>query len=102
MIALLLVVALFLFLTFVGQAVISLLRPRLGVLWSWFIAPMAGLALLLSRPVGEAGEYVELKRTGEILRVIEAFLRHHFHRFQGLRSLELLRTLQGPGSSEAA
>ena len=47
MIALLLVVALFLFLTFVGQAVISLLRPRLGVLWSWFIAPMTGLALLL-------------------------------------------------------
>jgi hypothetical protein len=48
MIALLLVVALFLFLTFVGQAVISLLRPRLGVLWSWFIAPMTGLALLLA------------------------------------------------------
>jgi DNA repair protein RecO (recombination protein O) len=63
---------------------------------------LAGLSLLLSRPVGEAGDYVEVKRTGEILRVIEAFLRHHFHRFQGLRSLELLRALQGPGSSEAA
>ena len=63
---------------------------------------LAGLALLLSRPVGEAGDYLEVKRTGEILRVIEAFLRHHFHRFQGLRSLELLRALQGPGSSEAA
>ncbi len=47
MIPLLLVVALFLFLTFVGQAVISLLRLRLGVLWSWFMAPMTGLALLL-------------------------------------------------------
>jgi DNA repair protein RecO (recombination protein O) len=52
--------------------------------------------------VGEAGEYLEVEHTGEILRVIDAFLRHHFHRFQGLRSLELLRALQGPGSSEAA
>jgi len=63
---------------------------------------LAGLALLLSRPVREAGDYLEVKRAGEILRVIDAFLRHHFHRFQGLRSLELLRALQGPGSSEAA
>jgi len=47
MIALLLVVALFVFLTFVGMAVISLLRLRQGVLWSWFLAPMTGLALLL-------------------------------------------------------
>ncbi len=63
---------------------------------------LAGLSLLLSRPVREAGEYVEVKRAGEILRVIEVFLKHHFTRFQGLRSLELLRALQGPGSSEAA
>jgi DNA repair protein RecO (recombination protein O) len=63
---------------------------------------LAGLSLLLSRPVREAGEYVEVRRAGEILRVIEAFLRNHFHRFQGLRSLELLRALHGPGSSEAA
>jgi DNA repair protein RecO (recombination protein O) len=63
---------------------------------------LAGLSLLLSRPVREAGDYLELKRAGEILRVIETFLRHHFQRFQGLRSLELLRALQGPGSSEAA
>ena len=63
---------------------------------------LAGLSLLLSRPVREAGEYVEVKRAGEILRVIEVFLKNHFHRFQGLRSLELLRALQGPGSSEAA
>ena len=48
MIALLLVVALFFFLTFVGQAVISLLRLRQGVLWSWFLAPMTGLAVLLA------------------------------------------------------
>jgi len=47
MIPLLLVVVLFLYLTFVGQAVISLLRMRQGVLWSWFLAPMTGLALLL-------------------------------------------------------
>lgn len=47
MTALLLVIALFLFLTFVGQAVISLIRPRFGVLWSWFIAPTVGLAVLV-------------------------------------------------------
>ena len=63
---------------------------------------LAGLSLLLSRPVREAGDYVEVKRAGEILRVIESFLRHHFQRFQGLRSLELLRALQGPGKPEAA
>jgi DNA repair protein RecO (recombination protein O) len=54
---------------------------------------LAGLSLLLTRPVGEAGEYFEVRRAGEILRVVEAFLRHHFQRFKGLRSLELLRTL---------
>lgn len=47
MIPLLLVVVLFVFLAFVGQAVINLLRVRQGLLWSWFIAPMVGLALLL-------------------------------------------------------
>jgi DNA repair protein RecO (recombination protein O) len=57
---------------------------------------LAGLALLLSRPVHEAGQYLEVKRSGEILRVVEAFLRHHFQRFQGLRSLELLRSLVTP------
>jgi DNA repair protein RecO (recombination protein O) len=56
---------------------------------------LAGLALLLSRPVAEAGEFVELKRSGEILRVVEAFLVHHFQRFRGLRSLEILRALPG-------
>jgi hypothetical protein len=47
MIALLLVLGTFLYLTFIGQAVVALLRPRLGVLWSWFIAPTVGLALLI-------------------------------------------------------
>lgn len=47
MIAQLLVLTLFLLLTFVGQAVVSLLRPRLGVLWSWFIAPTVGLAIII-------------------------------------------------------
>jgi DNA repair protein RecO (recombination protein O) len=54
---------------------------------------LAGLALLLARPVAEAGTYLEVKRAGEILRVVEMFLRHHFQRFQGLRSLEMLRGL---------
>jgi hypothetical protein len=60
---------------------------------------LAGLALLLSRPVREAGDWIELgevRRTGEILKVVEAFLRHHFQRFQGLRSLEMLRTFAPP------
>jgi len=48
MIPLLLVVVLFVFLTLVGQAVISLLRPRTGVLWSWLVAPITGLAILLA------------------------------------------------------
>lgn len=47
MLPFLLILSLFAFLTVVGQAVISLLRPRLGILWSWFLAPTAGLALLI-------------------------------------------------------
>ncbi len=47
MIALLLVFGVFLFLTFVGQAVISLLKPRNGLLWSWFASPVTGLALVI-------------------------------------------------------
>ena len=54
---------------------------------------LAGLSLLLTRPVGEAGEYFEVRRAGEILRVVESFLQHHFQRFRGLRSLDLLRSL---------
>ena len=56
---------------------------------------LAGLSLLLTRPVGDAGEYVEVKGAGELLRVVEAFLSHHFQRFHGLRSLEVLRSLPG-------
>jgi hypothetical protein len=47
MIPLLLVAGLFVYLAIVGQAVISLFRPRNGVLWSWFAAPTVGLCLLL-------------------------------------------------------
>lgn len=60
---------------------------------------LAGLALLLSRPVAEAGEFVELRRAGEIQRVVEAFLRWHFQRFQGLRSLEVLRAIEAGGAA---
>ena len=35
------------------------------------------------------------------MRVVEDFLRMHFQRFQGLRSLEVLRTLQDPSNPEA-
>jgi DNA repair protein RecO (recombination protein O) len=54
---------------------------------------LGGLALLVARPVEEAGDYVELKRWGEMLKVVEAFLRVHFDRFRGLRSLEVLKSL---------
>src|SRR5580658_225842 len=47
MIPLLLVVALFAYLSVVGQALMSLFKPRIGVLWSWFVAPSVGLSLLL-------------------------------------------------------
>jgi len=63
---------------------------------------LAGLALLLSRPLEQAGEYVELKRAGEIQRVVEAFLMQHFQRFHGLRSLELLRSLPGVAPDDPA
>jgi len=54
---------------------------------------LAGLSLLLSRPVAEAGEYLEVPCASEIQKVVEAFLRHHFQRFEGLRSLEMLRSV---------
>ena len=54
---------------------------------------LGGLALLVARPVEEAGDYVELRRWGELLKVVEAFLRTHFDRFRGLRSLEVLKSL---------
>lgn len=47
MLPFLLILALFVFLTAVGRAVVSLFRPRLGVLWSWFLSPTVGLALLI-------------------------------------------------------
>ncbi|HZZ18969.1 MAG TPA: hypothetical protein VFE25_06355 [Opitutaceae bacterium] len=47
MIPLLLVAFLFTYLSVIGQAVVSLFRPRTGVLWSWFAAPSIGLCLLL-------------------------------------------------------
>lgn len=61
---------------------------------------LAGLSLLLDRPVRDAGTYVELQRAGELQRVVEAFLMQHFQRFHGLKSLELLRSLPGPGAME--
>ena len=63
---------------------------------------LAGLALLLSRPVAEAGEYVEIRRAGEIQRVVETFLRYHFQRFQGLRSLEVLRAIDAAAATPIA
>jgi DNA repair protein RecO (recombination protein O) len=61
---------------------------------------LGGLSLLLSRPVHEAGQYLEVRRAGEILRVVEAFLRHHFQRFTGLKSLELLRQVHALPANE--
>ena len=47
MLPLLLVAGLFIYLSILGQAVISLFKPRIGILWSWFVAPTVGLSLLL-------------------------------------------------------
>ena len=47
MISLILVVALFAYLAVLGQAVVSLFKLRIGVLWGWFVAPSVGLSLLL-------------------------------------------------------
>lgn len=63
---------------------------------------LAGLSLLLSRPVAEAGEYLELPRAGEIQKVVEAFLRHHFQRFDRLRSLDVLRAFGASASTSPA
>jgi DNA repair protein RecO (recombination protein O) len=60
---------------------------------------LAGLSLMLSRPVGDAGQYLEVQRAGEIMRVVEQFMRHHFQRFQGLRSLEVLRSMPELGGA---
>ena len=63
---------------------------------------LAGLSLLLSRPLAEAGEYLEVPRAGEIQKVVEAFLRHHFQRFDRLRSLEVLRAFGASPSARLA
>lgn len=63
---------------------------------------LASLALLLSRPVADAGEYAEVRQGGELLRVVEDFLRHHFQRFRGLRSLEVLRGLEAAAGPETS
>jgi DNA repair protein RecO (recombination protein O) len=63
---------------------------------------LASFALLLSRPVSEAGEYAQVARGAELLRVVEDFLKSHFHRFKGLRSLEVLRTIEDPAGGSGA
>ena len=59
---------------------------------------LAALSLLLTRPLAEAGAMLEPARTGEVERVVEQFLRAHFQRFQGLRSLDVLRSLDRSGA----
>lgn len=54
---------------------------------------LASLALLLSRPVADAGDYIEVAAGAELMRVVEDFLRMHFQRFRGLRALEVLRAV---------
>ena len=62
---------------------------------------LASFALLLTRPVRDAGEFVEIPHGAELLRVVEDFFRSHFQKFQGLRSLEVLRSLDEPAGPEA-
>lgn len=60
-----------------------------------FLSPEAlgSFALLMTRPILEAGEFVELPRARELFRLTDQFFRTHFQRFKGLRSLEVLRGL---------
>jgi DNA repair protein RecO (recombination protein O) len=61
---------------------------------------LGSMALLLDRPLAEAVEMVDARRAGELQRVAEDYLRAHFQRFAGLRSLEVLRSLPGGGNGE--
>lgn len=45
MLSFLLIVGLFVFFTAVGQAVLSALKVRFGVLWSWFLSPTLGMGI---------------------------------------------------------
>ena len=47
MLPLLLIIGLFTFFTFVGQAVLAGLKVRFGVLWSWFLAPTLGMGITI-------------------------------------------------------
>lgn len=60
-----------------------------------FLTPEAlgSFTLLMTRPILEAGEYVELPSARELFRLTDQFFRTHFQRFKGLRSLEVLRGL---------
>jgi DNA repair protein RecO (recombination protein O) len=63
---------------------------------------LAAFSLLLDRPLGDALALVEVRRPGELLRVVEDFLRAHFQRFSGLKSLEVLRALPGGMNGEVS
>jgi len=67
MLSLLLILALFGFYTLVGQAALSTLRVRFGVLWSWFLSPTLGMGITIlavncwskwGQPVKIAGPWV--------------------------------------------
>ncbi|HEX2852177.1 MAG TPA: hypothetical protein VHO24_02985 [Opitutaceae bacterium] len=45
MLSFLLIVSLFVFFTAVGQAVLSALKVRFGVFWSWFLSPTLGMGI---------------------------------------------------------
>ena len=47
MISLLLVAGLFFYLLVIGHAAVSLFKPKIGILWSWFVSPTVGLSVLL-------------------------------------------------------
>jgi DNA repair protein RecO (recombination protein O) len=85
-----------------GGLVCDACAAREGGVVAMSAEALASLALLLSRPVGDAGEFAEIAQGHELLRVVEDFLRQHFQRFQGLRSLEVLRALDEPGPRSGA
>ncbi len=67
------------------------------------ISPLAAEDLLRLSHVDLESQLPEpAARTGELLKLMEVYLKSHFQKFSGLRSLELLRDLETPAGGSAS